>query len=502
MQVVETLSEGLKRGYKVVVAAQDIDERLDTELDKLKDQIKMPGFRPGKAPASLLKKLHGPRLMGQILEETIQQTSQNALDEQKVRPAMQPKVEIASYEDGADLEYTIEVEIIPDFELPDFSDITLEKNVVEIEDKEVEEFLSKMTEQQKNFAKAAKTYKAKEGDAVLIDFLGKINDVAFDGGEGTDFELELGSNTFIPGFEDQLVGQKTGAEVAVTVTFPEEYGNKDLAGKEAVFDVTVKEVRKPAPVEINDELATRMGMENLEALKEAVKEQIGKENDNLSRTQLKRALLDVLAEKVTFDVPEGMVEMEFEQIWQQLKFDMYREASEDNPELKPDDVGEPDESLRDEYMAIAVRRVRLGLLLAEIGQSKEITVAQEEVSRMVAEEARRYPGQEQQVFEYYQKNPQALAQLRAPLFEDKVVDYILELATVTEKSTNREQLIAAMEADEEAAAPKKKAAAKKKAAPKKKAAAKKPAAKDADAKKAAPKKTAAKKTTKKTDKAE
>jgi len=511
MQVTETNSEGLKRGYNVVISADDIDAKIDAEVKKIQGQIKMPGFRPGKAPLSLLKKLHGKNLLGQVLEETINTTSQEALEKNNVRPAMQPKIEVVSFDEGKDLEYSIEVEITPEFDIPDLSKLKLERLVVKADDAQVMEAVTNIASQQKNFKKAAKTAKAAKGDAVLMDFVGKIDGEAFDGGAAEGHQLELGSNTFIPGFEDQLVGVKAGEEKAVNVTFPENYQAENLAGKEAVFEVKIHEVQKPAEVEIDDEMAKKFGLENLDALKDLVKKQVEQDNDGLSRTKLKRALLDQLADQVSFDVPAGMVELEFNQIWQQLKMDLHREALEENPETKPEDLDEPGDDVKDEYQAIAERRVRLGLLLAEIGQKNEITVAQEEVTRQISQEAQRYPGQEKQVFEFYQKNPQALAQVRAPLFEEKVVDFILELAEVKDKPVSRDELMAAIEAEEEADAAKKpakkKAATKKKAAPKKteakkteakkadtkKAAAKKPAAKKPAAKKAAPKKAKAEK---------
>ena len=490
MQVTETISEGLKRGYKVVISASDIDAKVDAEVQKIQGQVKMPGFRPGKAPLSLLKKLHGKNLLGQVLEETINKTSQEALDENKVRPAMQPKIEVISFDEGADLEYSIDVEITPDFEIPDLAKLKLERWVIEADDDQVMEAVTKIASQQKNFKKAAKTTKAETGFAVLMDFIGKIDGEAFEGGAAEGHQLELGSNSFIPGFEAQLEGVKAGDKKAVVVTFPENYQAENLAGKEATFDVTIHEVQKPAEMEINDDMAKKFGLEDLNAMKDLVKKQVEQENQGLARTKLKRSLLDQLAEVVSFDVPAGMVDLEFDQIWQQLKMDLHREELESNPEAKPEDMPEPGDDIKAEYKDIAIRRVRLGLLLSEIGQKNDVVVSQEEVTRQISQEAQRYPGQEKMVFEFYQKNPEALAQIRAPLFEEKVVDFILELAAVKDKKVSREEMVAAIEAEEQedaAQKTKKKAASQKKAAPKK-AAAKKPAAK-----KAAPKKTAAKK---------
>jgi len=327
-----------------------------------------------------------------------------------------------------------------------------------------------------------------------------VDGEAFDGGAAEGHQLELGSNSFIPGFEEQLVGVKAGDEKNVEVTFPEDYQAKNLAGKSAVFEVKIHEVQKPADMVIDDDMAKKFGLENLDALKDLVKKQVEQENQGLARTKLKRSLLDLLADEVSFEVPAGMVDLEFDQIWQQLKMDLHREALEENPEIKPEDIDEPGDDVKEEYRAIAVRRVRLGLLLSEIGQKNEVSVSQEEVTRQISQEAQRYPGQEKEVFEFYQKNPQAMAQMRAPLFEEKVVDFILELANVKDKKVSRDELIAAIEAEEAEDMAKKdtKKAAKKKPAAKK-AAPKKPAAKKAApkkpaAKKAAPKKAPAKKT--------
>ncbi|VAX05651.1 Cell division trigger factor, partial [hydrothermal vent metagenome] len=499
MQVTETSSEGLKRGFKVIISASDIDLKVDAEVKKIQGQIKMPGFRPGKAPLSLLKKLHGKNLLGQVLEETINTTSQEALAEQNVRPAMQPKIEVISFDEGKDLEYSIDVEMTPEFDIPDLSKLKLDRWVVEADEAQVTEAITKISAQQKNFKKAAKTRKAQDGDAVLMDFLGKIDGVAFDGGAAEGHQLELGSNSFIPGFESQLVGVRAGDEKNVEVSFPADYQAENLAGKNAVFEVKIHEVQVPADVEINDEMAKKFGLEDLAALKTLVKEQVEKENQGLARTKMKRSLLDLLAEKVSFEVPESMVSLEFDQIWQQLKMDIHREELVTNPEIKPEDIEEPGDDVKEEYHAIAVRRVRLGLLLAEIGQKNDIVVSQEEVTRQISTEAQRYPGQEKEVFEFYQKNPQAMAQVRAPLFEEKVVDFIVELADVKDKKVSRDELISAIEAENSADTAQKKPA-KKKSAKKtakkvvaKKTDAKKPVSKKAEPKKAAPKKVKAKK---------
>lgn len=512
MQVEELNAEGLKREFKIKVAAADIDARLEGQLTELRTRIRLPGFRPGKAPLSLLRKLHGKNLMGQVLEETVQASSQKALEERDLRPAMQPKVEITEFDEGKDLEYTLEVEILPAIDVPDFSKLKLERLVAPVEDKQVDAYLDRLTESQKNFEAAAKTYKAKDGDAVVIDFVGKRDGEPFEGGAAEDYQLELGSGAFIPGFEEQLVGVKTGDEKEIRITFPENYGSKELAGQDVTFDITVKEVRKPAPVKVDDEFAKSMGLEDLEGLRKIIREQIEQEHKSMSRARLKRSLLDALSDAHKFDVPPGMVEMEFEQIWNQVMADLRHQAMHEGDDEGHDhdhhhhgdeempEIEEPGDDVKDEYRAIADRRVRLGLLLSEVGQKNNVTVAQEEVSRLIAQEARRYPGQEDKVFEFYKGNPQAMAQLRAPLYEDKVVDFILELADVKDKTVTREALEKAVEEDDEMPdvkpVAKKKAAAKKpaakKAAPTKEAA-DKPVAKKAAPKKAAPKKAAPKK---------
>ena len=494
MKITEKENNGLKRKYEVVITAADIDAKIDVEILEVQKTVKMQGFRPGKAPVSLLKKLHGKNLLGKILEETINKTSAEVLKEKGDRPATQPKIEVVSFEDGADLVYSMELEVVPDFDLPDLAKIKLERLVVNVDKKQIDDAVKNIASGQKDYKKAAKTTKAADGDAVLIDYVGSVDGEEFEGGTAEGAQLVLGSNTFIPGYEEQLVGVKAGDKKDVVVTFPEGYQSENLAGKEAVFKVTVLEVQKPAAVKVDDELAKRLGLEDLDGLKNAVKGQIENEHSGLSRTHIKRALLDVLSDAVDFEVPSNMLEMENEQIMQQIKMDMHRQAVETNPDAKPEDTEEPSDEVKEEYKDIALRRVRLGLLLSEIGSKNDIQVGQDEITRAISAEARKYPGQEQQVFEYFQKDPNALAQMKAPLYEEKVVDFILELAKITEKKVSSDEMIAIIEAEDDDAPEKK---SKKKAAPKKKAAAKKAAPKKAAAKKAAPKKAAAKKADKK-----
>ena len=494
MQIEELLNDGLKREFKVIVPVKELNERLDKILIEYRTTATIKGFRPGKAPLSLLKRMHGERAQGQVISEAMQDSSTKLFEDKDIRPALRPEVDMGDYEDGTDLEYTLKVELLPVVDVEHFKAPALDRWVAEVADTDLDAALERIAGQQKSFKKAAKTAKSADGDAVLMDYIGRVDGVAFDGGTAEDHQLELGSNSFIPGFEEQLVGVKAGDEVIVKVTFPEQYQSTDLAGKSAEFTVNVKEVRKPSEAKVDEEMAKNLGMEDLAALKEAVKGQLEGDNANLSRAHLKRQLLDSLAEDYTFDVPAGMVDLEFQQIWEQIKRDavMSGEAKEEDFEGKDAPEDEADAA---EFKGIAERRVRLGLLLSEIGVKNDVKVTQEEVNKRIVEEARRFPGQETQVFEFYQKNEDARAQLRAPIFEEKVVDFVLEQAKLTDKSVTRDELDAAVRAiDEEDANPvkTKKPAAKKKAAAKK-APAKKAPAKKADAKEAAAKKPAAKK---------
>ena len=492
MQIEELQVEGLKHEYKVIVPAKDLDARLDAILTEFRATANIKGFRPGKAPLSLLRRMHGERAQGQVLQETMQETSAKLFEEKNLKPALRPEVDMeGDFETGKDLEYTLKVEVLPEISVDGFKAPALERWVAAVDDAAIDGFVERIASQQKSFKKAAKTTKAKEGDAVLINYVGRVDGEEFEGGAGEDFQLELGSGMFIPGFEEQLVGAKAGDNKVVEVTFPEPYQAEHLAGKAAEFTVDVIEVRKPSEAKIDDDLAKNMGFEDLAGLRESVKSQLEADNTGLTRAHLKRGLLDALADEYSFDVPQGMVDLEFAQIWEQIKRDAIQSG-----EAKVEDfegMDEPaDKAEAEEFRAIAERRVRLGLLLSEIGVANSVEVTQEEVNRRVIEEARRFPGQEAQVFEYFQNNEEARAQLRAPIFEEKVVDFVIEQAELTDKSVSRDELEAAVRAlDEEEANPAKGKEKKKPAA--KKAAAKKAPAKKAPAKKAAPKKAAAKK---------
>ena len=501
MKIEELQNSGLNREYKVIITAADIDGRLTTILNEYRTKVKMNGFRPGKAPLSLLKKLHGERAMGQVVQESVNDSVEKLYADNDIRPAARPDIDFGDVnpddvKEGSDMTFTVKVEALPTVDISDFKAPALERLTTTVSDKAVDEFCTNLAAQQKRFEKAAKTAKAENGMSVLMDFVGKIDDVAFEGGSGEDFQLELGSGSFIPGFEEQLVGVKAGDKKVVTVSFPAEYHAENLAGKEAKFDCVIKEVQKAAESKVDDEFAKSLGVDDLAALKELGRTNLEGESAQLSRSQVKRSLLDALADKYTFEVPKSMVDLEFESIWNQIKQDMVQSGEATMEEIG--DLKEPSDAAEAaEFKSIAERRVRLGLLLSELGTVNKIQVTEQEVNQRIVEEVRRYPGQEQQVFEFYQKNEQARAQMRAPIFEEKVVDFILEMADITDKAVSKEELEKIVrEGDEEEAAPtkksaKKKAPAKKKAAPKK-AAAEKPAKKTA-AKKPAAKKAPAKK---------
>ena len=434
MQVTEVSSEGLKRDFKVVIGAKEIGEKVEARLRELSGKVKVPGFRPGKAPIKLLKQRFGPSVMGEVLERAVTDSSAQALNERGLRPAVQPKIEIVSFDDGQDLEYSMAIELLPEIEPMDFSKIELERVKVMVPDEEVGAAIDRLAQSRKESKPLETPRKSESGDILVIDFKGTVHGEALPGMAADDHHLELGSNSFIAGFEDQLIGVEVGETREVTVTFPEAYGNEKLAGQPAVFQCTVKEIREAVPVAVDDEMAKSMGAESLEDLRDKVKERLGADYDGLSRMRMKRKILDKLADAHDFGVPESMVELEFEAIWQQVEADRQR------GNVDPDDEGKEDDDVQAEYREIAERRVRLGLLLSEVGRLNQIDVTQEEVNQALFREAQRHPGQEQQVLEFYRANPEAMAQLRAPLFEDKVVDFIVDLAQVTERELSPDQL--------------------------------------------------------------
>ncbi len=429
MNVTETAHEGLSRTWRVVVPATEIGANVDRRLAEISKTIKLPGFRPGKVPMSLLKKRYGSSVMGEVLEKTVQDSSSKLLQEKDVRPALEPKIEVVSFEEGADLEYTMAVEALPDIEPADISDVKLERVVAAVEDKAVDEAIERIASNNKSFEPVKKKRAAKNGDQLVIDFAGKVDGEARPGMDGQDYPLELGTGSFIPGFEEQLVGIKPEETKTITVTFPEQYHAAELAGKVAEFEVTAKELRAPAKTEIDDEFAKKLGLTDLEALRKIARDQIEGEYGRLTRLKLKRSLMDALAERHDFPVPQGMVDLEFEAIWKQVQ-----------PELTEEEKAKPEDEVKAEYRTIAERRVRLGLLLSEIGRRNSVQVTQEELNRGLIAEARRYPGQEREVLEAYRNNPRALDALRAPIYEDKVVDHILGTVTLTDRSVTPEEL--------------------------------------------------------------
>lgn len=492
MQTVETLNEGLKRAYTLKITAKDIDSKVDAELKRVAPQVRMPGFRPGKVPANLVRKMHGPALMQDALNTSIQEGVQTLLAEKKLRPAIQPSVSLdEGYELGKDAEVKVELEVLPDVPTPAIDSLKLERLTVPADDAAVAEQLQKFADQQKRWEDAKPTYKAKIGDLVVMDFTGKVDGVAFEGGTGTDMSVELGSGRLIPGFEDQVVGVKTGEERQINVTFPADYQAKDLADKAATFDLKITAVKTAGETAIDDALATSLGLESLDQLKELLKGQIEQELNGLTRTHMKRKLLDQLAEGHDFPVPPTMVEAEFAQIWQQLEHEATHEA---DPEAAIAEM----ESERADYQAIAERRVRLGLLLSEIGQANGVEVSQQEMNRLIAQAASQYSPEDRTRFiEYVRSEPMAAAQLRAPLYEDKVVDWLFDKAEITDREVTREALEAAIESedgfdtgththDHDNHKPKAKKAAAKKAAPAEDAAEEAKPAKKAAAKKAEP----------------
>ena len=443
MQTVETLNEGLKRAYLLTITARDIDAKVDAEVKRVAPQVKMPGFRPGKVPANLVRKMHGESLAADALNTAIQQGVQQLLADNALRPAMQPSVALNDdYAPGKDAEVTVEMEVLPTVPAPAIDALKLERLTVPVADEAVDEQLQKFADQSKKWDDADDKA-AEMGDLVTVDFLGKTADgVAFEGGTGTDMGVELGSGRLIPGFEEQLVGVKLGDEKTLNVTFPEDYGAKELAGLPATFDITVKKIQVAAESAIDEDLAKNLGLESLEQLRGLIKGQIEQEHNGLTRTHMKRKLLDQLAEGHDFEVPPSMVEAEFAQIWQQLE---HEATHEEDPAAALAEM----ESERDDYRKIAERRVRLGLLLSEIGQANGVEVSQQEMNRLIAQAAQQYRGEDQQRFiQYVQQEPMAAAQLRAPLYEDKVVDFLFEKAEVTDRDATREELEAAIESED------------------------------------------------------
>ena len=440
---VETENQGLKRAYKLTIPAADIDARVDQEVKRLAPQVRMPGFRPGKVPANLIRKMHGEALQGQALEGAVQDSVQKLLAENKLRPAMQPQVALAEgYEHGKDAEVDVSLETLPDVPAPQIDGLKLERLTVEVDESAVDAQLEQLASSQKSYSDAPEGHAAQNGDQLLIDFVGKVDGVAFEGGTGTDMAVVLGSGTLIPGFEDQLVGAKAGEERTIEVTFPEDYPAENLKGKAATFDISVKAVKLAGEAKIDDDFAKNLGLQSLEQLRGLLKDQQQQELNGLTRTHMKRRLLDQLAETHQFEVPPSMVEAEFQNIMHQLQHEASHEA---DPQAALDEI-EKEEA---EYRKIAERRVRLGLLLSEIGQANGVEVSQQEMNRLIAQAAQQYQPKDRERFvQYIQQEPMAAAQLRAPLYEDKVVDFLFSKAEITDRPATRAEIEADLEAEE------------------------------------------------------
>ena len=440
MQVTETLNEGLKRGYSIKLTADELDTKVNEKLHEAQPDVEMKGFRKGKVPIALLKRQFGQRILGEAMQETIDGAMSKHFEESGDRPAMQPSVEMQNgekWKEGDDVEVSLTYEALPSIPDVDFSKIKLQKLVVKSDKAAVDEALNNLASSTNDFKDRKKGSKAKDGDQVVIDFVGTVDGEAFDGGSSDDYPLVLGSNSFIPGFETQLVGCKAGEDRKVNVTFPAEYGSKDLAGKDAEFACKIKNVKEPVPAKINDELATKFGADDLKALKTQISERLESEYGGAARAVMKRQLLDALDKKVKFELPPSLVDAEAKQIAHQLFHD-------ENPDVK-DHEHETIEPSK-EHIKLAERRVRLGLLLAELGQKAEVEVSDAEMTQAIMAQSRQYPGQEKEFFDFMQKNEQMQQQLRAPIFEDKVVDNIFEQATVTDKKVNKTELQTAVEA--------------------------------------------------------
>jgi trigger factor len=453
MEVTETLSDGLKREFQIQVPAADLEARVSQRLGELKDRVQLRGFRPGKVPVTHLKKIYGKAVMAETIEAVIRELNGKIVSERGLKLATEPKVIMPTEETAVekliggqvDLAYTLALEVLPKIDLADVKGIALERLVAEVSAAEVDEAIAKLAEQNKPFTSKPEGAKVEAGDRVVIDFTGRIDGKLFEGGTGGDVGVNIGSRTFLPGFEDQLVGMAAGEKRLVRITFPAGYANAELAGKEAEFDVTAKTLEAPGTVTINDDFAKSLGLDSLDKLKEAVKGRLQQEHAAASRQRVKRQLLDKLDEMHKFALPPTLAEDEFKNVWSAVEGDLNAQGRTFA------DEGTTEEKAREEYRAIANRRVRLGLVLAEIGEKNNITVTEEEISRAIVDRARQVPGHEQQVWDYYRKNPQAVATLRAPIFEDKVVEFLIELAKLTEKQVSREELFRDDEEDQPAA---------------------------------------------------
>ncbi len=490
MQVMETNTDGLKREFRIVVPADELAEQVTSRLGEIGRTITLPGFRPGKVPMQILRRRFGPSVLGEVLEKTVQGSSAEAIREANLRPALPPKVDIVSFSEGTDLEYKMSLEVLPEIPQPSFADLDVEKLVVEVPEADIDRAIERIAEQQRKSEAVERP--AESGDIIVVDVEGRVGEQEIPGAGGKDRHITLGSGGLIPGFEDQLMGASAGEHRTLRVTFPEDYGGSEFAGKEAVFEVDVKEVRGRLPVVLDDELGKAVGLESLAELREEVQQQMRRDYDAASRLRLKRALLDKLAASYDFPVPPGMVDLEFDNIWRQHQAELERASATRSETADPEaaasegvttdaeqssstsggettdlpvpgtleatvdasqtdapqaDAGESEETLKADYRRIAERRVRLGLLLAEVGRNNNITVTQDELNQAVTREARRHPGYERQVLDLYRQNPEAIVNLRAPIFEDKVIDFIVELAKVEERRITPQELLSAPDPD-------------------------------------------------------
>ncbi|MEE7491061.1 trigger factor [Methylobacterium oryzae CBMB20] len=444
MQVTEINAQGLKREFQVLLAAQELEERLTNELSGMKDKVQLKGFRPGKVPVAHLRKVYGRSVMAEVVQNAVNEANRQIVTDNGLKLALEPQVEFPTdqaevekaLDAKGDLAFKVALEVMPSFELADLSDVSLTKLVAKPSDEEVNEALDRMAGQSRPFAEREEGAEAQSGDRVTIDFVGRIDGEEFQGGKGEGIDLELGSGSFIPGFEEQLVGAKVGDKRLVKVTFPESYGAEHLAGKDAEFDVTVTKIQAPGEAKIDDEFAKSMGMESLEKLREAVSEAIGRDFEAATRRRLKKDLLDALDGKYAFELPPSLVAQEFAAVWAQVEQDLKTRGKT----FEDEDTTE--EKAQAEYRKIAERRVRLGLVLAQVGESADIKVSDEEVNQALIARVRQFPGQEQQVWDFYRKNAQALAELRAPLFEEKVVDHVLGQVKLVEEPVSKEALFA------------------------------------------------------------
>jgi trigger factor len=453
MQVTQTLSEGLKREFKVVIPATDLAERVEGQLAEVKAKARIDGFRPGKVPVAHLKRLYGRSIMAEVVQDAVNEANRKIVEDNQLRLAMEPKIDLAGdkdeiekvFEAQADFAFTVALEVLPKIELNGFDGIEIERLVAEVSDAEVDQVLSRLAEQNRTYAAKEGEAVAANGDKATLDFIGKIDGEPFEGGAGENIDLVLGSGSFLPGFETQIEGMKIGESRTISVTFPENYSAAKLAGKAATFDVTLKAAAAPAEVKIDDEFAKGFGLEDLSKLKETIRANIERDHLAASRGKWKRDLLDALDTKYLFDVPEGLVAQEFDSVWRKVEAEQRRSGR------SYEDEGTTEEAARADYRKIAERRVRLGLLLAEIGEKADIKISDDEVSQALAQRARSFPGQEQMVWDYYRKNPEALAEIRAPLFEEKVVDHIIAQVKLIDKKVSKEELLkaAAEESSEE-----------------------------------------------------